>query len=358
MSAALLSPLPATNRKNIATSLIFAGLASSLGAICVWQIGERGASSDSLRLLAQWLTGVSCIVVTFLFGALVLAQRERQQRIRLQATLEEQTAELLAQTETAAALAGEVEKARAEVQRFNRLHTEELERSNQELEQFAYVASHDLQEPLRAISGCVEILRLRYASQLDEHAHELIAHSVAGVFRMRQLIEDLLEYSRVRLKRAPAPVSVETALQTALKQLESAMEKAGAVIEHDELPTVCADPGQLVQLLQNLLSNALKYRSASAPLIKISAVRTDLMWVIAVRDNGIGIESKYFDRIFSIFQRLHTRDEYPGTGIGLALSRRIVDQAGGSIWIESELGTGSTFSFTLPAVTGNLTAAA
>lgn len=406
MSTTTLSPRAAAQRGEIVPGLVAAGLISALAVVCLSQYAdEGGASSGSDGVIAQWLIGVGCIAVTFVIGLLLLgARRERQQRRCLEEILQERTAALRVQTEKAAALTRDLEEARAEVQRFNDFlepgrfqerssdlrsattgprealwrseadnsppknrsepalarheierslaeHTQELVRSNHELEQFAYVASHDLQEPLRAISGCVEILELRYAPHLDARAHELIAHTVAGVGRMRQLIEDLLEYSRVRLGGTVSPVSVEAALQTALQQLESAIEKTGAVIEYGEMPTVCADPSQLVQLLQNLLGNAIKYRGPAAPLVKISALRSEQMWIIAVRDNGIGIEPQYFERIFAIFQRLHTRDEYPGTGIGLALCRRIVDQAGGSIWIESELGKGSTFYFTLPALT-------
>jgi signal transduction histidine kinase len=373
--------------------------------ICLWRLRtEAVATTDGLRFIAQLLTVVGSISVALMIGTLVMVRRGGTERRKLEAMLGEQTAELRAQTTTAAALARDVEAARAEVQKFNdfqergraeerlsdrRLsktalrkevikgeataisllesqselvlardeierasaeHTGELERSNHELEQFAYVASHDLQEPLRAISGCVEILELRYAPQLDARGHELIEHAVAGVGRMRELIEDLLEYSRVRLGGALESVSAETALSAALRQLESAVEKTGAVVEHGELPTVHADPNQLVQLLQNLIGNALKYRGTMAPRIKVSALRAKLTWVFAVSDNGIGIEPQYFERIFSIFQRLHTREEYPGTGIGLAICRRIVEQAGGSIWINSELGKGSTFYFSLPAI--------
>ncbi len=374
-------------------------------AICLWQLrSEAVVPAEGLRFVAQLLRVAGSIIVALMIGALGMVRRAGMEQRKLEAMLGEQTAELRAQTTTATALARDAEAARVEAQKFNdflergraeerlsdrRLsktalrkevvkreaaaisllesqselvlardeieralaeHAEELERSNHELEQFAYVASHDLQEPLRAISGCVEILELRYAPQLDARAHELIAHAVAGVGRMHELIEDLLDYSRVRLGGAFEPVSAETALGAALSQLESAVEKTGAVVEHGELPTVQADPTQLVQLLQNLIGNALKYRGTTAPRIKVSALRAKLMWVFAVSDNGIGIEPQYFERIFSIFQRLHTREEYPGTGIGLAICRRIVEQAGGSIWINSELGKGSTFYFSLPAI--------
>jgi signal transduction histidine kinase len=241
--------------------------------------------------------------------------------------------------------------ARKEFEKGSATHTEELERSNRELEQFAYVASHDLQEPLRAISGCVQILEKRYKDQLDSKGHELIAHTVEGVARLKELIEGLLAYSRVsRLEAGAEPVSLESALGAAVGQLASAIEETGAVVEHEKLPMVCGNRGQIVQLLQNLIGNALKYRAARAPIVRISTLRKENMWAIAIRDNGIGIEPQYFDRVFSIFQRLHTRDEYPGTGIGLAICKRIVEQAGGTMWIESVLGAGSTFFFTLPSL--------
>ena len=383
--------------------------------ICVWLLtSEAVASASGLRFAAQLLTTLASASVVLLLGALVLVRRERTERRHVQRALEEKAAELQTQTATAIALARDVETARAQLQKFNdvlekriqerttdlkisntalgkemierertglslresegnlliahdeverglAVHTEELERSNRDLEQFAYVASHDLQEPLRAISGCVQVLEKRYAAQLDSHGHELIAHTVEGVGRLRELIDGLLAYARVShlgneaelLRLGPGatqPVSSGAALSAALQQLESAIEETGAVVvEQTEMPMVFAGHGQLVQLLQNLIGNAIKYRNAAVPRIDISARRKDEGWIFGVRDNGIGIEPQYFERIFSIFQRLHTRDEYPGAGIGLAICKRIVTQAGGSIWIESELGKGSTFYFTLPA---------
>jgi light-regulated signal transduction histidine kinase (bacteriophytochrome) len=275
--------------------------------------------------------------------------------IALRSALAEKSRELERQTATAVSLAREVESARAQLQHVNDVleeHTEELERSNHELEQFAYVASHDLQEPLRAISGCVQILEKRYAGQIDSSGTELIAHAVAGVARLHELIEALLVYSRVgRRGHEAAPVSSQLALTAALEQLESAIAETGAVVVVPaELPTVLAEHSQLVQLLQNLVGNAIKYRSAATPRIEITAQRQNDKWLFIVADNGLGIEAEYFHRVFAIFQRLHTRDEYPGTGIGLALCRRIVEQAGGSIWIKSEIGKGSRFFFTLPEV--------
>ncbi|MDQ6625349.1 MAG: CHASE3 domain-containing protein [Verrucomicrobiota bacterium] len=247
----------------------------------------------------------------------------------------------------------ELRQARDELERRVIERTEELERSNYELEQFAYVASHDLQEPLRAISGCVQIIAKRYEAQLDAKGHELINHTVDGVSRMKELIDGLLAYSRVnRASSTAEAVATEAALAAAIRQLESAITESGAKIVQGELPMVRADHGQLVQLFQNLLGNALKYRGDAAPEISIGATLVEGMWSFAVGDNGIGIEPQYFQRVFSIFQRLHTRDEYPGTGIGLALCKKIVERAGGTIWIESEPGAGSTFHFTLPQVTG------
>ncbi|HTI68611.1 MAG TPA: ATP-binding protein, partial [Candidatus Limnocylindria bacterium] len=228
----------------------------------------------------------------------------------------------------------------------------DLERSNRELEQFAYVASHDLQEPLRAVAGCVQILAKRYQTKLDNSAHELITHAVDGSQRMQTLIHDLLALSRVGSRGGKlTPVDSQAACQQAVKNLAIAVAESGAVIRFDKLPLVLADQTQLVQLFQNLIGNAMKYRGAREPRIEVTAGRTGDFWEFIVQDNGIGIESQYFERIFGVFQRLHTRLEYPGTGIGLAICKKIAERHGGRIWVESTPGVGTTMHFTLPAPT-------
>jgi len=226
---------------------------------------------------------------------------------------------------------------------------EELARSNRDLEQFAFVASHDLQEPLRAISGVTELLAERYRGRLDEKADLYISTIVDGCHRMRQLIGGLLAYSRVITRSLPfEPIDSEAVLKSTLADLQSAIAAVGAEVTHSPLPTVVGNPTLIGQLLQNLIGNALKFRSAQAPRVHISAQCDHEFWSFAVADNGIGIDSQYAEQIFAIFQRLHTRDEYPGTGIGLAICRKIVEQHGGRIWVESQPGQGSTFRFTLP----------
>jgi signal transduction histidine kinase len=228
-------------------------------------------------------------------------------------------------------------------------HATALLRSNTELEQFAYVASHDLQEPLRAVTGCVQLLQQRYQGQLDSRADVLITHIVDGAIRMQTLINDLLAYSRIdsrgwRLEL----VDCAAVLRDVLVNLEVAIKESGAAVTHGALPTVMADRLQLAQIFQNLLSNALKFRGEQPPDIHVGVEYRAGEWRFAVRDNGIGIESPYRERIFTIFQRLHTRREYPGTGIGLAICKKIVERRGGRIWVESESGKGSTFFFTIP----------
>lgn len=226
---------------------------------------------------------------------------------------------------------------------------DELSRSNRDLEQFAYVASHDLQEPLRAVAGCVQLLQRRYGQQLDAGAKELIAHAVAGADRMRALIDDLLSYSRVGRNENPLQVVYcEVQVERALRNLSVAIRESGAVVRHETMPCVLGSSSQLTLVFQNLISNAIKFRREGVPPeIAIGAERRDRECIISVRDNGIGIAAGSCDRIFSIFQRLHTRQEYPGTGIGLALVKRIVERHGGRIWVQSEPGTGSVFRFTL-----------
>ncbi len=225
----------------------------------------------------------------------------------------------------------------------------ELERSNQDLEQFAYAASHDLQEPLRMISSYLQLLERRYGGELDEAADEFIGYAVDGAKRMRGLIDSLLVYSRVGRSDDPVEkVDCERVLGRALANLRRTIEERGAQITHDPLPEVTALEGQLVQLLQNLISNGIKFCETDPPEVHVSAQREDDHWVFAVRDNGLGIDPEFAERIFGVFQRLHKRDVYPGTGIGLAICKRIVKRHNGRIWVESRPGEGATFSFTIP----------
>ena len=224
----------------------------------------------------------------------------------------------------------------------------ELARSNKDLEQFAYVASHDLQEPLRAVSGFVALLQQRYRGKLDEQADAWIANVVEGAARMQSLIGDLLVYSRVGTKgEALQTTNAQSPLETALHNLAASIQNAGAVITADAMPVVRADAIQLTQLFQNLIGNAIKFRSDRQPQVHVGARREQDAWLFWVRDNGIGIAPEYAERIFLIFQRLHTRTKYPGTGIGLAVCKKIVERHGGKLWVESQPGQGATFYFTI-----------
>jgi signal transduction histidine kinase len=226
---------------------------------------------------------------------------------------------------------------------------DELRRSNAELEQFAYVASHDLQEPLRMVSGYTQLLSHRYQDKLGPDAAEFIGFAVDGAKRMHGLINDLLVYSRVTHGNKFAPIDCEAILKHVTSDLEVAISESGAIVAHDALPTVWADSEQLQQLFRNLIGNAIKFRNGEQPHVRVSCQKKGEAWLFAVQDNGIGIDPQYIDRIFVIFQRLHTREQYPGTGIGLAVCKKIVERHGGKIWVESELGKGATFLFTLPA---------
>jgi len=226
---------------------------------------------------------------------------------------------------------------------------EELKRSNMELEQFAYVASHDLQEPLRMVSSFTQLLEKQYKDKLDEHALDYINYAVDGAKRMQLLINDLLSYSRVNSKGGKfEEVDLEKVLDETLSNLELTIEENQAFITRESLPKINANYRQMIQLFQNLIGNALKYRSKETPQIQISTQKEDKQWIFSVEDNGIGIDPKYADRIFMIFKRLHTNEEYEGTGIGLAITKRIIERHGGNIWVESETGKGSTFYFTIP----------
>ncbi len=224
-----------------------------------------------------------------------------------------------------------------------------LQKSNSELEQFAYVASHDLQEPLRMITSFLQLLQRRYKGQLDSDADEFIEFAVDGSTRMQKLIQDLLAYSRVTTKgREFKDLKMEEPLEQALMNLKLSMEENKAQITCEPLPVITADYYQMIQLLQNLIGNAIKYRCEKTPQIHISAQKEDNRWLFGIKDNGIGIDPQYADRIFMIFKRLHNIGEYQGTGIGLAISKRIVERHGGKIWVESEPEKGSTFYFTIP----------
>jgi PAS domain S-box-containing protein len=226
---------------------------------------------------------------------------------------------------------------------------EELNRSNEELGQFAYIASHDLQEPLRMVASYTQLLSRRYKGKLDAEADEFIAFAVDGASRMQRLIQDLLTYSRVATKgRALHKTSSEDALEHALVNLRGSIEGSGALVTHDPLPTVLADEMQLTQLFQNLVGNAIKYQKSGIPHVHVAATMNgDKRWTFAVKDDGIGIDAQYFERIFGMFQRLHKREEFSGTGIGLAICKKIVERHGGNISVESSVGNGTTFRFTL-----------
>ncbi len=225
---------------------------------------------------------------------------------------------------------------------------DKLKQSNAELEQFAYVASHDLQEPLRMVASYVQLLERRYKGRLDGDADEFIGYAVDGANRMRALIDDLLTYSRVgRLGKPFEPVDLNKTMAVVLQNLSATIDDSNAQVTYDKLPVVKADGGQLAQLFQNLIGNAIKFHGKEKPKVHISVKEQDSQYLFAVKDNGIGINPEYYERLFKIFQRLHTREEYPGSGIGLAICKKIVERHGGRIWVESQSGIGSTFYFTL-----------
>ena len=225
----------------------------------------------------------------------------------------------------------------------------ELARSNADLERFAYVASHDLQEPLRAISSYTELLSRRYAGKGDKDADDFAGFITDGVARMRNIINGVLAYSRVTLDdSAIASTDLNLLLQSALANLQAAIKDSGAVVTHEWLPTLDIHAPEITQLLQNLIGNALKFRSQEPPRIHIAAQRDGNEWTFSVSDNGIGIEPQYVERIFVLFKRLHTHDAYPGNGLGLAICKKIVEREGGRIWVEPAEPRGSVFRFTLP----------
>ena len=229
----------------------------------------------------------------------------------------------------------------------------ELKRSNEDLEQFAYVASHDLQEPLRMIASYLQLLERRYKGRLEAEADQFIDFAVSGATRMQTLIRDLLTYSRIGVHRKdPQPVDVSATVRFALENLKIAIGEKEASIVVDPLPTVVGEPTLLIQLFQNLIENAVKFCAEASPRVHISATREGAEWVFSIADNGIGIDPQYLEHVFVIFKRLHGRDHYPGTGIGLAICKKIVDRHGGRIWAESRPGKGTAFKFSIPARLG------
>lgn len=231
----------------------------------------------------------------------------------------------------------------------NRRTHEELTRSNRDLEQFAYVASHDLQEPLRMVATYTQLLAERYQGKLDETADKYIHYAVDGALRMQTLVKDLLAFSRVgRVQQAPQDTDCNRVVRSVVANLQAAIQESGARIRYRHLPTVFADQSELVQLFQNLIGNAIKFRRADPPEVRITAERNKNEWLFSVADNGIGIDPQHADDVFVIFKRLHTREEYPGSGIGLSICKKIVEHYQGHIWVESQPGQGSTFRFTWP----------
>jgi len=238
---------------------------------------------------------------------------------------------------------------RKKVEEYMRVLMEDLKRSNAELEEFAYVASHDLQEPLRMVASFTQLLERRYKDKLDDDANDFINFIVDGTSRMQGLINDLLVFSRVRTRGIDFNATdMNIVLENVLINIRQSIKETNATITNDPLPVIIADDSQMMQLFQNLISNALKFHGEEEPHIHISGEVKEEKWIFSVRDNGIGIDSKNFDRIFIIFQRLHKKDEYSGTGIGLSVCKKIIQRHRGKIWVESELGKGSTFYFSIP----------
>jgi len=321
--------------------------------ISLWVLGvlqPPEGLDEAVVLVTSILMLAGVLLITPLFRT-IKESKEVLQRAKedLEVTVAERTD---AWREANARLSVELDERRQAEYRLAQ-YAQDLRDSNAELEQFAYVASHDLQEPLRMVASFTQLLAKRYQGKLDQDADEFIGFAVDGATRMQALINDLLAYSRVGTRGRPlAPTDGTAALQEARSNLTAALAESGAVVTHDPLPTVLADERQLVQLFQNLIANAVKFRGPEAPRIHVSAGPQDGGWIFAVRDNGIGIAKEHQDRIFTIFQRLHPRAEYSGTGIGLALCKKIVERHGGRIWVESEVGRGSTFYFNLTGVTG------
>jgi signal transduction histidine kinase len=324
---------------------------------------RRQHSRETQHLTDSAIGLGSLLSVIFLSIAGVTVSREIRSTARSEAQVRFLNADLERRVEqrTKALVeqAVELQRTRDEMEYRVITRTEELAKANEtltnsniELQQFAYVASHDLQSPLRSISGFVQLLKMEYDEQLDDQAHDYIRRTVQSIVQMQTLIRDLLSYSRVDARSRPfVAVALDDVFHGSVSLLESSIRDSGGQVTCDELPVVLGDVSQLTQLMQNLISNGLKYHGTDPPHIHVSAepgIKKN-EWIVSVRDNGIGIEAEYFGRIFEIFKRLHGQKEYPGTGIGLAVCRRVVERHGGAIWVESEPGHGSNFRFSIPA---------
>lgn len=327
------------------------GTEAIAGGNLAYRIGN--IREDEFGVLAQRFNSMAERISEIQARNQVLIEELNHANDTLEEQVEERTSELKAAQVATLNIMEDLVKNQEALTR----NTKELERSNAELEQFAYVSSHDLQEPLRMISSYLQLIERRYKGKLDEDADEFINYAVNGADRMKLLINDLLRFSRVGTRgRELVPVPSETILQQVLENLKFAIEESKAEINAADLPEVLADESQFSQLLQNLLSNAIKFRGDAPPRIEIQATPEEgpdgeAMWKFAIHDNGIGIDPQFFERIFIVFQRLHNSEEYPGTGVGLALCKKIVERHGGQIWVESQPAQGSTFFFTLKAVT-------
>lgn len=337
----LLFAAPAVTRSNL--PLLSLGGTILIVLDFFWSSGEISSLATVNRILGiftLWAALPLLIRQKLAEEALERSYRELEQRV------EDRTAQL---RQVNASLITEVAERKRAEESLKKI-MEELERSNKELEQFAYAVSHDLQEPLRTVGSYIDLLAEKYKGKLDQKADKFISYAIDGAARMSSLINDLLAYSRVGTRgKQFAPVEMSSVFKKAEGNLNKAIDEGHAVVTSDRLPQVFGDESQLVQLLQNLIGNAIKFRKKDAPpRIHVSAERKGSEWVFGMHDNGIGIEPGFQERVFTIFQRLHTREEYPGTGIGLAICRRIVERHEGRIWVESKPGEGSTFYFTLP----------
>jgi len=336
----------AAAHRTMRLNLIFLGIVAGLALAAAWTGGDffvlrqvRGLVEAARRLSKGDLAARSGVVP----GPGELGQLARSFD-DMAASLQRHVADL--------------ERAQSELKAFNEEleqrvldRTAELRRSNEDLEQFAYVASHDLQEPLRMVTSYITLLRQREGSKLDQNSQQFIAFALDGATRMQQFIQDLLAYSRVGRREGEfEPADLGEACAAALANLQTAIEKAGAKVTFDTLPTVKGELSLLTQLFQNLAGNALKFHGEAPPRIHIGCQRKGAVWELAVSDNGIGIAPQDFERIFVVFQRLHAPERFPGTGIGLSVCKKIVERHGGRIWVESKPGKGATFFFTIPAM--------